>query len=74
MEHLGVGLGKAFVKDAMKRSAQAANIAGMCALLVHATDDIARQWYPNWEFKPSASNQLHLLLLMKKIKAMAGKK
>lgn len=73
LEHQGVGLGKALLKDALKRTAQAADIAGIRALLVHAKDDSARQWYLNWEFEPSASDPFHLFLLMKDIKAMAGK-
>ncbi len=72
-QHQGVGLGKALLKDALKRTAQAADIAGIPALLVHAKDDTALQWYLNWEFEPSASDPFHLFLLMKDIKAMAGK-
>ena len=41
--HQGVGLGKALLKDALKRTAQAADIAGIRALLVHAKDDTARE-------------------------------
>jgi GNAT superfamily N-acetyltransferase len=73
-EHQGVGLGKALLKDALKRTAQAADIAGIRALLVHAKDDNARQWYLNWEFEPSASAPFHLFLLMKDIKALVGSK
>jgi GNAT superfamily N-acetyltransferase len=73
-DHQGVGLGKALLKDALKRTAQAADIAGIRALLVHAKDEIARQWYLNWEFEPSASDPFHLFLLMKDIKALVGSK
>ena len=73
-EHQGVGLGKALLKDALKRTVQAADIAGIRALLVHAKDDNARQWYLNWEFEPSASAPFHLFLLMKDIKALVGSK
>ena len=72
--HQGVGLGKALLKDALKRTAQAADIAGIRALLVHAKDDTARQWYLQWEFEPSASDPFHLFLLMKDLKAIAGTK
>ena len=74
LKHQRVGLGKALLKDALQRTAQAADIAGIRALLVHAKDDTARQWYLNWGFEPSASDPFHLFLLMKDIKAMAGKK
>ena len=70
----GAVRGKALLKDALKRSAQAADIAGIRALLVHAKDDIAQQWYLNWELEPTAYNQLHFLQVMKEIKALAGKK
>ena len=70
VQHQGVGLGKALLKDALLRTAQAADIAGIRALLVHAKDDAARQWYLNWEFEPSPTDPLHLYLLLKDLKAM----
>ena len=73
LQHQGAGLGKALLKDALLRTAQAADIAGIRALLVHAKDEPARQWYLNWEFEPSPSDPFHLFLLMKDIKAMVGK-
>ena len=39
----GAGLGKALLKVALFCTAQAANIAGICALLVHAKDEPAWQ-------------------------------
>ena len=70
LKHQGAGLGKALLKDALMRTAQAADIAGIGALLVHAKDESARQWYLNWNFEPSASDSFHLFLLMKDVKAM----
>ena len=70
LQHQGVGLGKALLKDALLRTAQAADIAGIRALLVHAKDEPARQWYLNWEFEPSPSDPFHLFLLMKDLKAI----
>ena len=67
------GLGKALLKDALLRTAQAADIAGIRALLVHAKDESARQWYLNWEFEASPSDPFHLFLLMNDIKAMVGR-
>ena len=72
LQHQGAGLGKALLKDALLRTGQAAEIAGIRALLVHAKDESARQWYLNWEFEPSASDPFHLFLLLKDIKAMIG--
>jgi GNAT superfamily N-acetyltransferase len=68
----GLGLGKALLKDALLRTAQAADIAGIRALLVHAKDDVARGWYLQWEFEPSPSDPLHLFLLMKDLKVLVG--
>ena len=60
LQHQGAGLGKALLKDALLRTTQAADIAGIRALLVHAKDESARQWYLNWEFEPSPSDPFHL--------------
>lgn len=72
LKHQGMGLGRALLRDALLRTAQAAGIAGIRALLVHAKDDAARQWYLNWEFEPSETDPFHLLLLLKDLKAVLG--
>ena len=69
LQHQHFGLGGALLKDALMRTAQAADIAGIRALLVHAKDELARQWYQNWEFESSASDPFHLFLSMKDLKA-----
>jgi GNAT superfamily N-acetyltransferase len=69
-QHQSVGLGKALLKDALLRTAQAADIAGIRALLVHAKDETARQWYEQWEFEPSPTDPLHLFLLVKDLKTL----
>lgn len=74
LQHQGVGLGRALLRDALLRTAQAADIAGIRALLVHTKDDTARQWYLNWEFEPSETDPFHLFLLLKDLKAMLGSK
>lgn len=68
-QYKGAGLGKALLKDALLRTAQAADYAGIRAVLVHAKDDAARNWYLNFDFEPSPSDPYHLLLLVKDIKA-----
>ena len=67
--HQRVGLGRALLKDALRRTAQAADIAGIRALLVHAKDERARKWYLSFDFEPSPSDPLHLFLLMKDLRA-----
>lgn len=68
--HQGKGLGKALLKDALLRTVQAADIAGIRCLLVHAKDESARQWYTSWEFEPSPTDPYHLLMLLKDLKAI----
>ena len=70
LDHQGKGLGRALLKDALLRTAQAADIAGIRCLVVHAKDDAARQWYASWEFEPSPTDAYHLYLLLKDIKAL----
>lgn len=69
-DHQGKGLGKALLKDALLRTAQAADLAGIRCVLVHAKDDAARQWYESWEFEPSPSDPYHLFLMLKDLKAL----
>lgn len=64
------GLGQALLKDALLRTAQAADIAGIRCLLVHAKDDAARHWYESWEFEPSPTDPYHLFLMLKDLKGM----
>jgi GNAT superfamily N-acetyltransferase len=66
----GVGLGQALLKDALHRTAQAADIAGIRALVVHAKDEQARQWYEQFNFDPSPTDPLHLFLLMKDVQRL----
>jgi len=62
------GVGKGLLKDALLRTAQAADIAGIRALLVHAKDNNAKSWYEQFDFEPSPTDSLHLFLLLKDIK------
>jgi GNAT superfamily N-acetyltransferase len=69
-EHQRKGLGQALLKDALLRTAQAADIAGIRCLLVHAKDDSARRWYELWEFEPSPTDPYHLFLMLKDLKSL----
>ncbi len=69
-EHQGKGLGQALLKDALLRTAQAADIAGIRCLLVHAKDDTAQRWYESWEFEPSPTDPYHLFLMVKDLKSL----
>lgn len=68
----GQGIGSALLKDAVLRTLQAAEIAGLRALAVHAKDDEARAFYERYGFIPSPTDSYHLLVLLKNIKKDLG--
>ncbi len=69
----GRGLGAGLLKDAMRRTLQAADIAGIRAFAVHAKDDKAGAFYRHFDFLPSPTDPLHLFLLMKDLKRVFSK-
>jgi len=56
----GKGLGSGLLKDAMQRTLQVADIAGIRAFAVHAKDDEARAFYEHFGFTPLPSDPYHL--------------
>ena len=58
----GHGLGAALLKDALLRTIQAAEIAGLRAMLVHAKDDVAKRFYERFGFESSSIDAYHLFL------------
>jgi GNAT superfamily N-acetyltransferase len=66
----GKGLGSGLLKDAMLRTLQAAEIAGIRAFAVHAKDDEARAFYERFDFIPSPVDPYHLFRLLKDIRAL----
>jgi predicted N-acetyltransferase YhbS len=68
----GKELGAGLLKDAMLRTLQAADIAGIRAIAVHAKDDAARAFYERFDFIPSPSDPYHLFLLLKDVRARIG--
>ncbi|MBE1423875.1 GNAT superfamily N-acetyltransferase [Desulfomicrobium macestii] len=69
VEYQRNGLGRALLKNALLRTLQAADIAGIRAVLVHAKDAQAREWYASWDFEPSMTDPYHLFLLLKDLKS-----
>jgi GNAT superfamily N-acetyltransferase len=65
----GKGLGSGLLKDAMLRTLQAADIAGIRAFAVHAKDDEAKSFYERFDFVASPSDPYHLFRLLKDIRA-----
>jgi GNAT superfamily N-acetyltransferase len=63
------GLGSGLLKDAMLRTLQAADIAGIRAFAVHAKDAQAKAFYERFDFIASPSDPTHLFRLLKDIRA-----
>ncbi len=64
----GKRIGAGLLKDAMLRTLQAAEIAGIRAFAVHAKDDEAKAFYEHFDFVPSPTDPYHLFLLMKDVR------
>lgn len=64
----GRGVGSGLLKDAMSRTLQAADIAGIRAFAVHAKDDAVRAFYEHFGFIASPSDALHLFVLLKDVR------
>jgi GNAT superfamily N-acetyltransferase len=58
----GRGLGRALLKDAILRTMQAAEIAGLKLLLVHAKDESAADFYRKHGFEPVPNDSMKLFL------------
>ncbi len=66
----GKRLGSGLLKDAMRRTLQAADIAGIRALAVHAKDDNARAFYERFGFVTAPTDPYHLFVLLKDVHAI----
>ncbi len=65
IRHQGKKIGRGLLKDALLRTLQASEIAGIRAIFVHAKDDRARGFYERFGFEPSPLHPLQLMLLIK---------
>lgn len=68
----GRRIGAGLMKDAIARTLQAADLAGIRALVVHAKDDAARDFYKHFGFVGSPSDPLHLFALIKDLRRAAS--
>ena len=68
----GKGIGRALVSDAVLRTLQAANIAGIRAILVHAISEEAKQFYEKCGFIPSPLAPMTLMITVKDAKVAFG--
>src|SRR5262249_49791062 len=58
----GHGLGPALLKDAILRTLQAAEIAGIRAILVHAISERVKRFYEKWGFITSPLDPMTLMI------------
>lgn len=63
-DHQQKGIGTALLNDAIRRAIQAADIAGVTALLVHAISEQARRFYLSRGFIESPVQPMTLLLML----------
>lgn len=67
--HQGAGVGSSMLQDVLLRCVDAAEVIGARVLLVHAKHDAAKTWYLQFGFEESPSDPLHLLMLLKDVRA-----
>jgi GNAT superfamily N-acetyltransferase len=67
--HQGVGLGRSLLKDVLLRCVEAAEAIGARVLLVHAKHEAAKAWYLQFGFEESPTDPLHLMMLLKDVRA-----
>lgn len=65
------GLGRDLLFEALNLTLQAAELVGVRVLLVHALNDEARNFYEKYDFGPSLTDPMHLMLLMQDVPAIA---
>lgn len=68
-KHQRSGLGRSLLQDVMLRSLDAAESIGARVLLVHAKHEAAKAWYVQFGFEESPTDPLHLLMLLKDVRA-----
>ena len=68
--HQGRGLGRALFRDAARRVAQAAEVIGIRAIVVHAISDEAREFYVALGFDPSRHDPMMLVVTLSDILAV----
>jgi len=68
----GQGVGKGLLRDAMQRTLQAADIAGIRAFAVYAKGEEARRFYQHFDFIPSPTDPMHLMLLLKDLRRLVS--
>ena len=65
LKYQGHGIGSALLKDAVLRTVQAAEIAGIRAILVHAINESAKRFYEKLGFMASPTNPMTLMITVR---------
>jgi ribosomal protein S18 acetylase RimI-like enzyme len=68
VDHQQRGIGTALLSDAIRRTQQAAQIAGISALMVHALGESARRFYRSRGFLESPVQPMTLCLLLETVR------
>ena len=71
--HQGQGLGRGLLRDAILRTLQAAEIAGIRAILVHAIDEAAGQFYQRFGFMEAPVGERVWMLRLSDARASLAK-
>ena len=70
----GQGIGPALLRDAILRTLQAAEIAGIRAILVHAISERAKRFYEKWGFVSSPVEPLTLMITVAEARKAVAEK
>lgn len=68
-KHQRSGLGRSLLQDVLLRCLEASEAIGARVLLVHAKHDTAKTWYLQYGFEESPTDPLHLMMLLKDVRA-----
>ena len=70
--HQGTGLGAGLLRDAIQRTLIVADSVGVRALITHAANPGAAEFYARFGFVPSPTDSRHLVLMLKDARAVIG--
>lgn len=70
--HQGHRLAKGLLKDAVLRTLQAADIAGIRVLFVHAISEEATRFYTRYGFRPSPTHPMTLMITLAEARLSLG--
>ena len=70
--HQGAGLGADLLRDALLRTLQAADIAGIRAVLLHAVSDEAKRFYVHHGFIESSLDPMTMMMTLADIEKALG--